>query len=186
MKSEKLRLWRDLVSRPLHADAQRWSDASLAESKPGWRRFTFLLRYGGFRATVLARVGYWAHVSGVRAIPTLLHEANQFLHGIELTPSIPIGPGLYMPHSVGSVVTARSIGSNVELQGGITIGLRKGDGFPTLEDGVVVSCGARVLGPIVIGAGAILGANAVVIADVEPGSVMVGVPARAMKLDGKQ
>jgi len=100
------------------------------------------------------------------------------LHGIEITPSMPVGSGLYMPHTVGSVITAARIGSEVELQGGITLGQRRGDGFPTVEDGVVVAAGARVLGPVRIGEAAVVGANAVVVHDVAPGQTVVGIPAR--------
>ena len=127
------------------------------------------------------RVAYWAHRNRIQGVPTILHELNQALHGIEMTPSIPIGAGLYMPHSVGSVVTARSIGANVELQGGITIRQRRDDGFPVLADGVQIACGARVLGPISIGANATVGANAVVIGDVPPGALAVGVPAKILQ-----
>ncbi|MGE3077134.1 MAG: serine O-acetyltransferase [Dehalococcoidia bacterium] len=139
-----------------------------------------LLTYGGYRATVIHRLAYWAHCRGLPALPTLLHELNQALHGIEITPSMKVGPGLYMPHSVGSVVTAQEIGEDVELQGGVTLGMRGAPEFPTIADGVVVSCGARILGPITVGNGSVVGANAVVIRDVEPGSVMVGVPAHPL------
>jgi len=175
------RSWDSLVRQPLAADRQHWQRKGFATGKRGAAAWFALLRHGGFRATVVHRVAYWAHRNQIRGLPTLLHELNQALHGIEMTPSIPIGAGLYMPHSVGSVITARSIGANVELQGGITIGQRRDDGFPLLADGAQIACGARVLGPISIGANATVGANAVVIRDVPPGALAVGVPARVLQ-----
>lgn len=170
-------LWAQLVVEPLSADAREWSRHGFA-SGAGIRLFLSLARYGGFRATLLHRVGHWAHRRGIGPVPAVVRELNHMLHGIELTPATPIGPGLYMPHTVGTVITASRIGAGVELQGGITIGQRTGDGFPTIGDGVVVSCGARVLGAITVGPGAVLGANTVVIRDVPAGALAIGVPAR--------
>jgi serine O-acetyltransferase len=85
-----------------------------------------------------------------------------------------------MPHTVGTVITAEAIGNGVELQGGVTIGQRRGDGFPTLEDGVTVGAGARVLGRVRVGHGATVGANAVVVHDVAPSLTVVGIPARPL------
>lgn len=173
--------WGSLVRQPLASDRQHWQRKGFATGKRGAAEWAALLRHGGFRATVVHRIAYWAHRNHVRGIPTLLHELNLAVHGIEMTPSIPIGAGLYMPHSTGSVVTARSIGANVELQGGITIGQRRDDGFPSLADGVQIACGARVLGPVTVGTGATVGANAVVIKDVPAGALAVGVPARIIE-----
>jgi serine O-acetyltransferase len=143
------------------------------------------MRYGGFRATALYRAGHWAHRNRIPLIPSLTRELNHALHSIELTPHTPIGPGLYMPHTVGTVITAERIGANCEFQGGITIGQRTGNGFPTLGDGVVVSCGARILGKTVLGNGATVGANAVVIRNVPAGALAVGVPARVICKEGR-
>ena len=83
-----------------------------------------VVAHAGLRATLIHRVGHWASMSGIPWLPTALSQLNLMLHGIELGPSVPIGPGLYMPHTTGSVVHARRIGSNVTLQGGITVGMR--------------------------------------------------------------
>ena len=83
-----------------------------------------------------------------------------------------------MPHCVGSVIFARSIGSHVTLQGGITVGLKRKAEFPIIEDGVTIGAGARVLGKITVGAGAVVAANAVVVRDVPAGATVAGVPAR--------
>ena len=99
------------------------------------------------------------------------------LHGLDIPPSVPIGPGLYIPHPVGTVVMANHIGSHVTLVSCVTIGLRKEVAFPTLGDHVYVGAGARILGPINVGNNVTIGANAVVLRDVPDNSVAVGVPA---------
>ncbi|MGE0600069.1 MAG: serine O-acetyltransferase [Dehalococcoidia bacterium] len=175
--------FRVLVLQPLKRDAEAWQSKGFAADLHGMRLLFRLATHGGYRATVLHRVAHWAHCRRLTAVPTLLHELNQALHGIEMTPSMKVGSGLYMPHSVGSVITAQEIGEGVELQGGITLGMRGSAEFPILRDGVVVSCGARILGPVIVGEGSVIGANAVVIHDVEPGAVMIGVPAKALLVD---
>jgi serine O-acetyltransferase len=162
-------------------DVQAWRDngwSSLGRSKTG--RLLMLVHYGGLRATLIHRVAHATQRRGVPVLPSLLSQLNVALHGIELSPTIPIGPGLYMPHTVGTVINAFSIGANATLQGGITVGQKDNTGFPTLEDGVVLAAGCRVLGAITIGANSTVGANAVVLQDVPRGAVMVGVPARQL------
>lgn len=137
-----------------------------------------LFRFPGVRATLLHRVAHWAHRRRVRGLPTLVMQLNVWLHGIEIMPHVPVGPGLYMAHTVGSIVNAQSIGSNVEIQGGVTIGMRNEHSFPVIEDDALIGTGARVLGGLRVGRGARVGANAVVLEDVEDGRTAVGVPAR--------
>jgi serine O-acetyltransferase len=108
----------------------------------------------------------------------LLTNMNVALHAIEIVPGVPIGGGLYMPHTVGTVINARSIGRNVTIQSGVTLGLRANHEFPAIEDGVTLAVGCRILGAVTVGAGAIVGANSVVLSDVEPGTTVVGIPAR--------
>lgn len=117
---------------------------------------------------------------------TFLSAVNVALHGLEIPPGVPVGAGLYLAHTVGTVVNAERIGANVELQGGLTIGQRRGDGFPVIEDGVMVAAGARVLGRITVGSGAVIGANAVVVSDVPPGATMVGIPARPLNREAAE
>ena len=168
------------MTHPFRQDVAAWQRVGWESAAGRPRIVAMLVRYSGLRATLLHRIAFWASVSAIPGLPTLLAQVNLALHGIELPPSVPIGPGLYMPHTTGSVLTAKSIGSNVTLQGGITVGMRRGRDFPVIGDGAVLSAGCRVLGAITIGEGAVVGANAVVVDDVAPGTTVVGVPARPL------
>ena len=167
----------ELVIEPFNEDVAAWNAS-------GWhgsglrQKLLLLFRHNGMRATLIHRLAYWASEANVPGLPTILANLNVALHAIEIVPGVSIGGGLYMPHTVGTVINARSIGRNVTLQSGITIGLRAEQEFPVIEDGVTLAVGCRVLGPITIGEGATVGANAVVLNDVEPGSTVVGIPAR--------
>lgn len=91
-----------------------------------------------------------------------------------------IGGGLFIQHGFAAMISARSIGENCWINQQVTIG-HTGKGCPVIGNNVMITCGAKVLGDITVGDGAVIGANAVVIRDVEPGAVMGGVPARKLK-----
>lgn len=102
--------------------------------------------------------------------------------GIELGNDVTLGSGVYFIHSVGSVVggTAR-VGDRVRFMGNNTVGTARDNGYPVIEQDVEVGCGARILGPVRVGARAVIGANAVVLSDIPPDSVAVGAPARVVR-----
>lgn len=91
-----------------------------------------------------------------------------------------IGGGLFIQHGFATMIAATSIGDNCWINQQVTIG-HTGKGCPVIGNDVMITCGAKVLGNIRIGDGAVIGANAVVVRDVEPGAVMGGVPARKLK-----
>ncbi|HEY7349033.1 MAG TPA: hypothetical protein VH599_12040 [Ktedonobacterales bacterium] len=130
------------------------------------------------RATFLYRLSHWCHRQHIRLIPGILWRTNIRRFGLDIVPSVPIGPGLYIPHTVGTVVMARGLGRNVSLITAVTIGMRSTHEFPIIGSDVTIGAGARVLGGIVVGDGATIGANAVVIDDVPLGATMIGIPAR--------
>ena len=159
-----VRLWRgpDALQ-----DGLRWQDgAGLLWNQPG------------LRATLLLRLAHALWKARIPALPGMVARYNLSKHGLDVPPSVEIGPGLYVPHPVGTVVMARRIGARVSLISGITIGMRQTHEFPVLGDDVFVGAGARILGALTIGAGASIGANAVVLGDVPPGATAVGIPAR--------
>ncbi|MGH2484912.1 MAG: polysaccharide biosynthesis C-terminal domain-containing protein, partial [Ktedonobacterales bacterium] len=137
--------------------------------------------YPGVRATLNYRLARAAHLQHIHLLPGMLHRRNVRKYGLDILPSVPIGPGLYIPHPVATVVAARKIGANVSLISGITIGMRNSREFPIIGDNVTIGTGARVLGGVAIGDNALIGANAVVTIDVPANSTAVGIPARILK-----
>ena len=113
-----------------------------------------------------------------RAISTL----TRALTGVEIHPGAQIGRRFFIDHGMGVVIgETAEVGDDVMLYHGVTLGGRQREGgkrHPTLEDGVAVGAGAKILGPITIGAGSVVGANAVVTKDAPADSVLVGVPAK--------
>jgi len=101
--------------------------------------------------------------------------------GVEIGKDVELGRGVYFVHSLGTVVGGDArVGNRVRFYGNNTVGTAKDDGYPVIEDDVWVGAGARILGPITIGARSRIGANAVVLQDVPPDSVAVGIPARIL------
>ena len=92
-----------------------------------------------------------------------------------------IGGGLFIQHGFSTIIAAESIGENCWINQQVTIGYNGKERPPIIGNNVMITCGAKVLGPIIIGDNAIIGANAVVISDVESGAVMGGVPAKKLK-----
>jgi len=92
-----------------------------------------------------------------------------------------IGGGLYIQHGFSTMITARSIGEDCWINQQVTIGYRGQGDAPVIGNNVMITCGAKVLGEITVGDNAVIGANAVVIHDVEENAVMGGVPARRLK-----
>ena len=128
--------------------------------------------------------------AGVPFAPRFLAYVSRAVTGIEIHPAARIGDGLFIDHGVGVVVgETAEIGENVTLYQGVTLG---GTGFatgkrhPTVEDNVTIGSGAKLLGPITIGHGAKIGANAVVIHDVPPNSTVVGNPGHPVRVDGRK
>lgn len=119
----------------------------------------------------------------LRPLAHLVVWINFFIFGIEVTPRCPIGGGLFLPHTSGTVIGAACIGENVTIFQGVTIGAKYADlrfnlsGRPVIEDGVVLGAGAKVLGGIMVGTGALVAANSLVIESVPPGVMVIGVPA---------
>jgi serine O-acetyltransferase len=134
----------------------------------------------GLRAALLYRLSHVLHRRGVRVLPQMLSRLNVMLHGFDIPASVEIGPGLYIPHPVGTVVMAERIGARCTLVSCVTVGMRHEPSFPTLGDDVYVGAGARILGDVTVGDGARIGANAVVLHDVPPQAAAVGVPARIL------
>ncbi|WP_166981271.1 serine O-acetyltransferase EpsC [Paramicrobacterium fandaimingii] len=145
--------------------------------------FEIAVVYSGLHAIWWYRLNHRLWVRGLRLPARIGSQAARALTGIEIHPGAHIGRRLFIDHGMGVVIgETAQLGNDVMLYHGVTLGGKgggKGKRHPTLGDGVTVGAGAKVLGPIVIGGGSIIGANAVVTKDAPPHSIIVGVPARA-------
>lgn len=130
------------------------------------------------------RLAHWAYCNKIPLIPRLLYFINRVLFAVVLPPSAKLGRNVLLGYSgLGIVIHARCvIGSGVSIGTNVTIGGRNNlHGVPIIEDRVEIGSGAKILGPITIGQGAKIGANAVVLCDVPENCTYVGIPARAVK-----
>ena len=155
----------------------------IMEKDPAARsRLEVFFCYPGFHAILFYRVAHAAWNARLFFLGRLISYAGRILTGIEIHPAARIGRRLFIDHGMGCVIgQTAEVGHDVTLYHGVTLGgvsLERRKRHPTLGDRVVVGAGAQVLGPVMIGDGALIGANAVVLADVPPGVTMVGVPAR--------
>lgn len=113
-------------------------------------------------------------------IAHVIDKLIRVIFGCEIFSNTKIGGGIILPHGgLGVVINSNAIiGNNVKILSNVVIGGRGDSGVPIIEDDVEIGAGAKILGGIVVGKGAKIGANAVVLHDVPPNSVAVGVPAR--------
>jgi serine O-acetyltransferase len=163
------------------ADLRRWhphEPAALNGRTLAWAFADTMSLNPEYRSLFYYRVKEFSRLLSVvlrplcRPLSTLYIRANH------------IGPGLFIQHGFSTGITAERIGSNCWINQQVTIGFVSDVGEPVLGDRVQVSVGARVLGGITIGDGAVIGANAVVVKDVPANCVVVGVPARIIRREG--
>jgi serine O-acetyltransferase len=149
-----------------------------------------LLAYPGLHAIWFHRAAHWLWDYGLKLPGRVVSHLGRWLTGIEIHPGAIIGPGFFIDHGMGVVIgETAEIAENVTLYHGVTLGgtsWNKGKRHPTLEHDVVVGAGAKILGPITVGARSRIGANAVVVKDVPADSVVVGVPGRVTHRQGER
>ena len=167
--------------------------AAAQERDPAARsvgRAEMLLTYRGVQALLAHRVSHALYAAGVPLVPRFLSYATTAMTGVEIHPAARIGRGLFIDHGVGVVIgETAELGDHVTIYQGVTLGgtgFARGKRHPTLGDQVMVGAGAALLGPIVIGERAKIGANSVVIHDVPPNSTVVGNPGHPVRVDGKK
>ena len=138
--------------------------------------------YPGFHALLIHRLAHWLWRMKMRWLARLVSHVSRFLTGIEIHPGAKIGRRTFIDHGMGVVIgETAELGDDCTLYHGVTLGgttWNQGKRHPTLGRGVVIGAGAKLLGPIVIGDGAKIGSNAVVVKDVPRGATAVGIPAR--------
>lgn len=140
-----------------------------------------VLGYPGLHAVWLHRVSHALWRRRLRLAARLLAQVGRTLTGVEIHPGARIGRRLFIDHGMGVVIGATAeVGDDVLMYHGVTLGgksLVHGKRHPTVGDGVTIGAGAKLLGPITVGAGSVIGANAVVVKDAPAGSVLTGIPA---------
>ena len=152
-------------------------------------KLSLILTYPGVKAVFFHRIANFFHLAKFYLVARIISQLSRFLTGIEIHPGAKIGKNLFIDHGMGVVIGETSeIGNNVTIYhmatlGGIAPSINSNDQrqvkrHPTLSDCVVVGSGAQILGPVMIGANAKIGANAVVTKDVPENAVMVGIPAK--------
>ena len=148
-----------------------------------------ILTYPGVKAVLFHQIAHFFSVAKFELIARIISQFSRFLTGIEIHPKSKIGKNLFIDHGMGVVIGETSeLGDNVTIYHSVTLGgispsidsdsQRDVKRHPTLKDNVVVGSGAQVLGPIVVGKNAKIGANAVVTKDVPENALMVVIPAK--------
>ena len=152
-------------------------------------KLSLILTYPGVKAVFFHRIANFFQLAKFYLVARMISQLSRFLTGIEIHPGAKIGKNLFIDHGMGVVIGETSeIGNNVTIYHMATLGgiapsinsnqQRMVKRHPTLNDCVVVGSGAQILGPVIIGANAKVGANAVVTKDVPENAVMVGIPAK--------
>lgn len=149
-----------------------------------------IFTYGGFKALRLYRRAHWFFTHGMHFWARLISARARRKTGVDIHPAAKIGKGVFIDHGVGLVIgETTEIGDNVTLYQGVTLGgtgKDSGKRHPTVENNVMISAGAKVLGPVTVGAYSKIGAGSVVLKDVPPHSTVVGVPGRVVRLHGEK
>ena len=155
-------------------------------------KISIILTYPGVKAVFFHKIANFFCIAKMDLIARIISQFSRFLTGIEIHPKAKIGKNLFIDHGMGVVIGETSeIGDNVTIYHNVTLGgvspsinsneQRDVKRHPTLEDNVIVGSGAQVLGPVVVGKNAKIGANAVVTKNVPENAVMIGIPAKNIK-----
>ena len=153
-------------------------------------RIEVLFCYPGVHALAFHRLAHRVWDAGWTTTARFISHVGRFLTGIEIHPAARLGAGLFIDHGMGVVIGETSeVGENVTLLQGVTLGgtsLKREKRHPTLGSNVVVGAGAKIIGAFRIGDGSRIGAGSVVVREVPPNAVVVGVPGRVTYRDGQR
>lgn len=172
----------------MFAQMKKDIDAIMLRDPAAKTRLEAALCYPGLHAIWLHRIAHHFYLKGWVVFSRLLNTFSRFLTGIDIHPGAKLGPGLFIDHGMGLVIgETAELGSNVTLYQGVTLGgtgKEKGKRHPTIGNNVVVSSGAKVLGSFKVGDNSKIGSGSVVLKEVPPNSVVVGVPGRVVTRNG--
>tara|TARA_A100001015_G_scaffold73898_1_gene81997 strand:+ start:316 stop:894 length:579 start_codon:yes stop_codon:yes gene_type:complete len=157
---------------------------------------SIILTYPGVKAVFFHQIANFFHLAGFDLIARIISQTSRFFTGIEIHPGAKIGKNLFIDHGMGVVIGETSeIGNNVTIYHAVTLGgispsidserQRHEKRHPTIGNDVVIGSGAQIIGPVKVGSGSRIAANAVVVNDVPEDSTMVGIPAKAIKTGNK-
>ena len=157
---------------------------------------SIILTYPGVKAVFFHLISNFFYKAGFDLIARIISQTIRFFTGIEIHPGAKIGKNLFIDHGMGVVIGETSeIGDNVTIYHNVTLGgsspsidserQRHEKRHPTIGNDVVIGSGAQIIGPIKVGNNSRIAANAVVVKDVPENATMVGIPARAVKLENK-
>ena len=157
---------------------------------------SIVITYPGVKAVFFHEVSNFFYKAGFDLIARIISQTVRFFTGIEIHPGAKIGKNLFIDHGMGVVIGETSeVGDNVTIYHNVTLGgsspsidserQRHEKRHPTIGNDVVIGSGAQIIGPIRVGNNARIAANAVVVKDVPENATMVGIPAKAVKLENK-
>ena len=156
--------------------------ATIFQKDPAARNLLEVFTYAGLWAVLHHRLAHRLWQLNLKTAARWVSQWSRFLTGVEIHPGATIGRRFFIDHGMGVVIGETAvIGDDVLMYHNVTLGgtsLEKTKRHPTIENGVLIGMGAKILGNITVGAGARIGANAVVIRDVPPDATAVGIPAR--------
>jgi serine O-acetyltransferase len=172
-------------------EAFRRDVTAAMERDPAARsRLEVMLCYPGVHALAFHRLAHRLWGAGWWVTARFVSHVSRFLTGVEIHPGARIGSGVFIDHGMGVVIgETAEVGDDVTLYQGVTLGgtsLKREKRHPTLERNVVVGTGAAVMGALTVGEGARIGAGSVVVTEVPPNSVVVGVPGKVIYRDGRK
>ena len=170
---------------------------SIIKRDPAARdKISIILTYPGVKSVFFHHIAHKIWNYKFFLIARIISQFSRFLTGIEIHPGAKIGKNLFIDHGMGVVIGETSeVGDNVTIYHAVTLGgsspsidserQRHEKRHPTIGDDVVIGSGAQIIGPVVVGKNARIAANAVVVKDVPESATMVGIPAKAVKLENK-
>lgn len=156
---------------------------NIKEKDPACRNlFEAIILYPGFHALLIHRISHFLYSIKLFFLARLISQISRFLTGIEIHPGAKIGRRLFIDHGMGIVIgETTTIGDDCIIYHNVTLGGTGKDKYkrhPDIGNNVMIGCGSKILGPIKIGDNVKIGANAVVLKDVEENSTIVGIPSR--------
>ncbi len=157
---------------------------------------SIILTYPGVKAVFFHKISNFFYIAGFDLVSRIISQTVRFFTGVEIHPGAKIGKNLFIDHGMGVVIgETAEIGDNVTIYHAVTLGgsspsidserQRHEKRHPTIGNDVVIGSGAQIIGPVKVGNNARIASNAVVVKDVPENATMVGVPAKAVKLENK-